>query len=56
MLTTDQDCDIGRLLEHDLRGPVEKLKAIEPDNAKAKMLTDASKKARGLTAALAQFE
>lgn len=42
--------------EYDLSGLVEKLKAIEPDIAKAKKLTAASKKAGGLTAALAEFE
>jgi len=42
--------------EYDLKGLVEKLKAIEPDIAKAKKLTDAAKKAGGLTAALAEFE
>jgi len=42
--------------EYDLKGLVEKLAAIEPDIAKAKTLTDAAKKAGGLTAALAEFE
>ena len=42
--------------EYDLSGLVEKLKAIEPDIAKAKKLADAAKKAGGLTTALAEFE
>ena len=58
-------CHVSRLLHlpidlaastESFEGLVGKLKAIEPDIAKAKKVRDAAKKTGGLTAALAEYE